>query len=173
MSSEVKLPSDGVALDAIVTSPYDLPVNKIVVAQDPPEEDAAAGTPEDAPTEEGPSEEDLLTEIENSPGVQWKKYLRPILKIIKDTKLKVPIELHNSYATGIDEDTFLGFHIIGTVHFLEEIPADIAAALQGAPLQYEASITPDGAIGDVSLNYATVGDNYEPTYRVNRNVSAN
>jgi hypothetical protein len=179
MSEKETLSEGGIALQYAAPSPYDLPTAIQVEAQDPeektdevaPAEDAPADEPTDEePKETGPSEEEMLDEIENSPGVQWKKYLRPILKIIKDTKLKVPIELHNSYTIGLDNDTSLGFHIVGIVHFLEDVPEDIAVELQGEPLRFDAAITPDGSLGDVDLVYPTLSTPYMPTFHVNRNV---
>lgn len=154
------------------TSPYDLPIK---TAADDLEEETATDEPpseEDSEegTEEGPSEEQMLSDVENSPGVQWKKYLRPILKIIKDTILRVPIELRNSYTVGLDDDTALGFHIVGMVHFLDNVPADVAAQLDGATLRYDAFITPNGTIGDVDLVFPTDEKLYIPTFRINRNV---
>ena len=182
----------GIDIEYGASSPFELPDAMRVEAEDPEEEKDEEAPAEDAPAEDtdvpaedalmadepeeaeevGPSEEEMLDEIEKSPGVQWRKYLRPILKIIKDTKLKVPIELHNSYTVGMDDDTSLGFHITGVVHFLEEIPPDVAVRLKGETLRYDASITPDGRLGDVDLLYPTLTTPYEPTYRINRNVDS-
>lgn len=183
MSDKETRSEGGIALQYAGASPYDLPEAIQVEAKDPeeekPEEESEDATPAEEEEEEeanedeqeaGPSEEEMLDEIENSPGVQWKKYLRPILKIVKDTKLRVPIELHNSYAIGIDDDTSLGFHITGVVHFLGEVPADVAAQLDGGTLRFDASVTPDGTISGVDLVYPTLKPSYEPTFHINRNV---
>ena len=86
--------------------------------------------------------------------------------------MKVPIELHNSYAVGVDDDTSLGFHITGVVHFIDEVPEDVAAQLDGEILRYDASITPDGIISNVDLVYPTLKPPYEPTFHINRNVDS-
>jgi len=190
MSDQETLSSEGgIGIEFSAPSPYDLPEKLRVEAQDPEEEKSEESPTEDTPEEPaeeaaddplaeeepeeekvGPSEEEMLESIEKSPGVQWRKYLRPVLKIIKDTKLKVPIELHNSYTVGMDDDTSLGFHIVGIVHFIDEVPADVAAQLKGETLRYDAFVTPDGNLGDVDLLYPTLQAPYEPTFRINRNV---
>jgi hypothetical protein len=189
MSDKEDLLEGGITLHYNAPSSYDLPSAVQVQAQDPEEEEVAveedtapADAPADAAEEDvadeaaqedtGPSEDEMLDEIENSPGAQWKKYLRPILKMIKDTNLMVPIELRNSYAIGVDDDTLLGFHITGVVHFLDDIPEDVAAQLKGEVLRYDATITPDGTIGDVDLVYPTLKPPYEPIFRINRNVDS-
>jgi hypothetical protein len=160
--------SGSVVIRSIDGSPYELPEARLIEAQDPPTEDVPAEE-----TDAGPTEEELVKEVEDSPGAQWEKYLQPILRVIKDTKLKVPIELHNNYSVGVDGDVSLGFRITGVVYFIKGVPPDIAYALQGSPLRYVAFITPDGRIGDVSLVYDDAGEEpQEPVYRVNRNVTS-
>lgn len=132
--------------------------------EDKPEED----TEEDKP--EAPTEEEMVKEKEESPAATWTKYLQPILRDI-EINLHVPIKLKNSFTVGYDDDADLGFHILGTVDFLEGVPEDLEETLQGRPLKYKAYVSPDGLLSDhVELVYPSTESPYQPVFRRNPNV---
>lgn len=176
-----------IRIDPSALSPYDFP--RLVEAQDPAaglgdldlsglediaddtaSDDTAAvdpgigeATPETTP--EGPSEAEMVKEIEESPAASWEKYLQPILKDIRNT-VKVPIELQNSHMVPFAQDPDLGFYITGVVAFLDEVPAVYADLPKGERLRYVAYVSPDGILTrDIDLIYSTQQKAPTPDYR--------
>ncbi len=159
------LPVGGIPLRPLATSSH-LPHSFRVEALELSDDDA------DAAENEGPTEKEMVEDVEDSPGAEWRKYLQPILREVK-LLLNVPLELRNSFTVPVQGDSSLGFHITGVVYFTDGIPPDIEETLDGRALRYKAYVSPDGILADqVELLYLTE-DRYEmdtpPVYRHNPN----
>lgn len=114
-----------------------------------------------------PTSDELVQEIESSPPADWQQYLQPILKDIKNT-VQVPIELRNSIMTSpFAGDPDLGFHITGTIVFLDAVPPEYADLPNDTPLRYEAYVSPDGELGTnyIKIFYDSQPETPTPDYR--------
>jgi hypothetical protein len=110
-----------------------------------------------ADADAGPEVEDpdkTSKEIEKSPANNWREYLQPILKDIKQQFGGVPISL---LGTDIDADVDvdLGFHITGYVRFLGKVPTNIQEQYGDAPLHFKAFIDPEGKFQRSSIQFYT------------------
>lgn len=115
---------------------------------------------ETLPDNAGPEPEDpakLSREIEKSPASNWRGYLQPILKDIKQQFGGVDISLLNPQIES-DVDVDLGFYITGYVRFLEETPSSILDEYGDAPLHFKVFVDPDGKLQRSSLQLYTEFD---------------
>lgn len=112
-------------------------------------------TDTEAPSVEDP--EKLVQEIENSPASNWRDYLQPILKDIKQQLGGVTISLLNPQIDS-DVDVDLGFHITGYIRFLDDIPISVLHQYGDAPLHFKIFVDPDGKLQRSSLQLYTEAD---------------
>ena len=106
---------------------------------------------------ESPSVEDpekLVQEIEQSPASNWRDYIQPILKDIKQQLGGVSISLLNPQLES-DVDVDLGFYITGYVRFLEDPPISVLHQYGDAPVHFKIFVDPEGKLQRSSLHLYT------------------
>jgi len=109
------------------------------------------GTPPQEKEEEskGPSSEEMVKQMEDSPSENWREYLQPIIVSIRkqyglemgQVKLLNPTLLGDKFSS-----PSYGFAIGGHVKFSEHPPDKLREDHGLPPYKFEATVTPDGEL---------------------------
>ena len=111
-----------------------------ITAQDPIEEEET--------TQEGPSSQEMVEELRDSPAERWRDYLQPIIVSIR-TKYGLDIGsvklIGPRMKTDLSSPSY-GFTISGHVRFEPHAPDEVREKYGQAPYRFEAHVTPAGEL---------------------------
>jgi hypothetical protein len=93
----------------------------------------------------GPSEEEMVDEIEDTPASRWREYLQPIIRLLKQ-QLGIKVHLLGPQQKNPYGATQYGFSIEGHLKFPEGLTPELSEQFGDAPISFRAYIDPSGEL---------------------------
>ncbi len=87
----------------------------------------------------------MVEELEQEPAEQWRDYLQPIIRALKQS-LGAEVSLLGPRMGNPYSSPQYGFVITGHVGFPQGRPADVAERFGDRPVEFRAYVSPDGTL---------------------------
>lgn len=116
-----------------------LQYKRIRVAQDPPED-------------EGPTEEELVDEFEDTPQANWKEFEQLIIRMLQ-SQYNTPVTLVGTKIEAPYGNLDAGFNIKGFLKFPKGRPLSILEKFEEAPIVFRAYIADGELIEPIELDF--------------------
>jgi len=96
--------------------------------------------------EDQPDESQMVEQLEQNPASNWKEYLQPIIRALKQQLGADGVSLLSPAIDAKFASPDLGFYIVGDVGFEDERPATVIDNYGNGPLPFRAYVSPDGKL---------------------------